>query len=69
MYLMRSRRKVIKPPVQSKAAGDDAPLGKSKPTGTDQKSKDQTDGTYILNMINEHLIFYIMRCAIHILEN
>ena len=41
MYLMRSRRKSIKPPVQDKTAGDD---DKSKLTKPDQKPKDQTNG-------------------------
>ena len=41
MYLMRSRRKSVKPPVQDKAAGDD---DKSKLTKSERKSKDQTDG-------------------------
>ena len=45
MYLMRSRRKSVKPPAQDKAAEDDAPSDKPKPATTDQKSKDQTDGT------------------------
>ena len=45
MYLMRSRRKSVKPTVQVKTtAEDDAPSDKSKPTTTDQKPKDQTDG-------------------------
>ena len=58
MYLMRSRRKIIKPPVQDKAVEGDAPADKSKTTGTDQKSKDQTDGMCVFYMINEHLILY-----------
>ena len=58
MYLMRSRRKVIKPPVQDKAVEGDAPANKSKTTGTDQKSKDQTDGMCVFYVIDEHLILY-----------
>ena len=46
MYLMRSRRKTVKPPVQDKTTEDNAPSDKSKSTRTDQKSKEQTDGKY-----------------------
>ena len=47
MYLMRSRRKSVKPPTQDKTTEDDAPSDKSKPTGTDQKPKDQTEGAFV----------------------